>query len=159
MAGGEKPARLDDMDRKILRILQKDADLSVADLAARVGLSHTPCWRRIKQMEADGVILRRTLVLDQSKLGFAVNVFAHVKLRQHDEQTLEALERAAAALPQILECFSMAGDSDYMMRIVSPSIEDYEHFVKKTLLHLPGVAAINSHFALKPIKMTTELPI
>jgi Lrp/AsnC family transcriptional regulator len=88
-----------------------------------------------------------------------VNVFASVRLKQHDEETLEALERAAGERPEILECFSMTGESDYLFRIVVRSIEDYEQFLKKVLLHLPGVASVNSSFALKRVKLTTNLPI
>ncbi|WP_404477600.1 Lrp/AsnC family transcriptional regulator [Novosphingobium sp. BL-52-GroH] len=147
------------MDRKLLRHLQHDPDLSVAALAEKVGLSHTPCWRRLKRMEADGIILGRALLLDPRRLGLGVDVFAHVRLKMHDEQTLEALERETLEHPQIVECFSMSGECDYVMRVVVGSIDDYERFLKKVLLHLPGVASINSSFALQRVKMTTALPV
>ena len=150
---------MDETDRKILRTLQKHPALTVVELAQKVRLSHTPCWRRLKKMEEDGIIQRRNIVLDQNALGLSVNVFAHVRLKQHDEETLEAFEQKAQSLPEILECFSMSGESDYLFRIVAASIEDYERFLKKVLLHLPGVAAVNSSFALKSVKVTTDLPI
>lgn len=150
---------MDEMDRKLLRHLQHDPDLSVAALAEKVGLSHTPCWRRLKRMEADGIILGRALLLDPRRLGLGVDVFAHVRLKMHDEQTLEALERETLEHPQIVECFSMSGECDYVMRVVVGSIDDYERFLKKVLLHLPGVASINSSFALQRVKMTTALPV
>lgn len=150
---------MDETDRRILRALQLHPDLPVAELAEKVGLSHTPCWRRLKRLEADGVIIGRAVLLDARQLGLSVNVFANLRLRQHDEETLDALEREVCTHAEIVECFSMSGASDYTLRVVARSIEDYERFLKKILLHLPGVSSINSSFALKCIKMATSLPI
>ncbi len=150
---------MDEMDFKILRHLQDEPTIAMAQLAEQVGLSHTPCWRRLKRMEKEGIITGQALLLDERKLGLAVNVFADVRLKMHDEETLEAFERAAGEHPQIVECFSMSGESDYLMRIIIGSIEDYERFLKKILLHLPGVAAVNSSFALQKVKMTNKLPL
>lgn len=150
---------MDDTDRRILRTLQAFPDLPIAELAAKVGLSHTPCWRRLKKLEADGIIAGRAVLLDAKRLGLLVNVFAHVRLKQHDEETLDALEQAVCRHPEIVESFSMSGTSDYVLRVVAESIEAYERFLKKTLLHLPGVSSINSSFALKTIKLTTVLPV
>lgn len=153
------PRPLDETDLRLLRVLQGAPSLSVAELSERIGLSQTPCWRRLKRLEEAGVIVRRALVLDARKLGLEVNVLAHIKLKTHDEETLEALENAAGTHPEIIECFLMSGESDYIMRVVARSIEEYERFLKKTLLHLPGVASIHSNFALKTVKMTTDLPL
>ena len=131
----------------------------MAELAEEVGLSQTPCWRRLKQLEADGFIARRAVLLDARKLGFAVDVFAQVRIGNHDEASLDAFEDKVREHPEIVECFSMSGDSDYIMRILSRSIEDYERFLKKVLLHLPGVRSVNSSFALKPVKITTDIPV
>jgi Lrp/AsnC family transcriptional regulator len=150
---------MDQTDRKILHLLQLNADLSITDLAERVGLSQTPCWRRVKKLESDGIITGRTVLLDPSALGLSANVFASLKLRQHDEATLDAFEAAAKELPEVVECFSMSGESDYILRIVIDGIGAYEQFLKKVLLHLPGVASINSSFALKCVKLTTRLPV
>lgn len=150
---------LDDTDYRILRELQANPTASVVELAQRVGLSHTPCWRRLKRLEESGVIVERAVILDPKLLGVGVSVFAHVKLRLHDEETLEAFETAAHDRAEIVECFSMSGESDYLLRVVTHSIDDYEQLMKKVLLHLPGVATINSSFALKSVKMTTKLPI
>lgn len=150
---------MDDIDRKILRVLQNTPDLSIEALAERVGLSHTPCWRRLKKLEESGVIVGRALLLDQDSLGLPITVFAHLKLKQHDENTLEALERAVLGSPEVLECFSLSGGSDYVCRIVVESVARYETFLKKTLLHLPGVAEVNSQFALKRVKLTSKLPV
>lgn len=150
---------MDEMDLKILRILQEVPEISVVDMAQRVGLSHTPCWRRIKQLEASGAIRERAVILDPKIMGLDITVFAHARLKAHDEETLEALEQAAQDRPEIMDCFSMSGESDYIFRIVVGSIDEYEWFLKKFLLHLPGIASINSHFALKCVKKTTRLPI
>ncbi|MEX1148178.1 MAG: Lrp/AsnC family transcriptional regulator [Sphingomonadales bacterium] len=150
---------MDATDRKILRVLQDNPGLSVHDLADRVGLSHTPCWRRIKKLETVGVIRERAIVLDPDKIGLPVTLYAQIRLKQHDEETLEAFEIATLECPQIVECFSMSGESDYVLRVVSGSVAEYETFLKKVLLHLPGVAAVNSSFALKCVKLTTKLPI
>src|SRR3569623_996678 len=145
---------MDGTDRKILQILQSNADIPMAELAKRVGLSHTPCWRRVKQMEKSGVIRERVVILDPQLMGLNVNVLANIKLKAHDEETLNAFEQAARERPEIVECFIMGGDSDYAVRIVGGSIEEYEALLKKVLLHFPGVAAVNSHFALKCVKNT-----
>jgi Lrp/AsnC family transcriptional regulator len=150
---------VDGIDRKILTLLQANPDLPVIELAAQVGLSHSPCWRRLKRLEASGVIRERAVLLNPLALGLTVNVFAQLKLRQHDEATLEALESAALDRPEIVECFSMSGESDYILRIVIGNIDTYEKFLKKVLLHLPGVASVNSSFALKCVKLTTQLPV
>jgi Lrp/AsnC family transcriptional regulator len=150
---------MDDTDIKILRKLQERPDLSMVELAQEVGLSHTPCWRRVKQLEAIGAIRERAIVLDPKVMGLDISVFAHVKLKAHDEDTLEMLEREACDRPEIVDCFSMSGESDYIFRIVVKSIAEYEVFLKKVLLHLPGIASVNSHFALKCLKRTTKLPI
>lgn len=122
----------DDMDRKILRSLQAQPDRSIQEVAESVGLSQTPCWRRVKRLESEGVILRRAVILDPQKLGLSVMAFAYLKLNNHHEETLENLEAEVRSHPQILDCFSMSGDSDYVLRVVVPTIDDYEHFLKRS---------------------------
>lgn len=150
---------MDAFDRKILQVIQQEPGISMQDLAGRVGLSHTPCWRRLKKLEETGVISGRAVILDPARIGLPINVFAQVRMKFHDESTLEAFETAAHDRPEIVECFTMSGEADFLLRIVMPSIADYEQFLKKTLLHMPGVGSVNSGFALKCVKMTTVLPI
>lgn len=150
---------MDEIDRRLLRLLQEHPELPITELADKAGLSHTPCWRRVKNLERDGVIARRAILLDPRRLGYSVDVIAHLRISGHDEDTLEMLERAVISRPEILQCFSISGESDYILRIVSRSIADYELFMKKVLLHLPGVASVNSSFALKIVKSTTNLPV
>lgn len=150
---------MDDVDLKILRELQAQPEIPLTELAPRIGLSQTPCWRRLKKLEQEGVILGRAILLDPASLGLSINVFAHIKLTSHQEETLEALEQAVEEHPEIIECFSMSGDSDYMLRIVAQSIEAYERYLKRKLSHLPGVASVKSSFALKCVKDTRALPL
>jgi Lrp/AsnC family transcriptional regulator len=152
-------AKLDDMDLRILRALQREPSLSIADLASKVGLSHTPCWRRIRRMETDGIIEGRTLVLNAELLGYPISVFAEIGISSHDEKTIAAFEASIQQHPEIVECFSMSGESDFLLRIVSASVADYEAFLKRTLLHLPGIGSVNSRFALKSVKLTSTLPL
>lgn len=150
---------MDEVDLKILRELQETPGISMVDLAAKVGLSHTPCWRRVKLLEASGAIRERAVILDPHAMGLGVTVLANIRLKAHDEDTLNAFELAARERPEIVDCFSMGGESDYAVRMVVGSIDAYEHLLKKVLLHFPGVAAVHSHFALKCVKNTTRLPI
>ncbi|MFB9951931.1 Lrp/AsnC family transcriptional regulator [Rhizobium puerariae] len=150
---------MDLIDRKILSELQENADLSAAELSTKVGLSHTPCWRRLKKIEESGVIKERTVVLDPAAVGLSISVYAEINIVQHDENALEAFEQSVKDRPEIVECFSMSGQRDYLLRIVVKDVQHYELFLKKVLLHLPGVKSVNSSFALKTIKLTTKLPL
>jgi len=150
---------MDTIDRKILSFLQASPGFAISDIADAVGLSVTPCWRRMKRLESDGIILGKAVLLDAAKLGLTVNVFAEIRLKQHDEATLEALEAAVRSRHEIVECFSVSGDADYLLRVLVGSIDAYEAFLKKVLLHLPGVSAVNSRFALGCVKLTSSLPI
>lgn len=155
----ERPASIDSVDRRILAALQAKPDLTMADLAEQVGLSHTPCWRRLKRMEEAGFVRGRALLLDAGLLGYAITVFAHIKLKNHEEDSLNRFEDSVEGHAQIVECFTMSGDSDYMLRVLAQDVSDYEHFLKKVLLHLPGVASVVSSFALKTIKLTMNVPV
>jgi Lrp/AsnC family transcriptional regulator len=150
---------LDKIDLRILRIVQANPEISVMKLADEIGLSHTPCWRRLKRLEKDGIILGPAKLLNADWLGFRINVFASVRLQVHDESTMDQFENAVASCREIVECFSVSGDSDYMLRVVCRTIEEYEQLLKKVLLHLPGVAAVNSRITLKRVKLTTMLPL
>ncbi|MEJ2418772.1 MAG: Lrp/AsnC family transcriptional regulator [Exilibacterium sp.] len=150
---------IDELDRKILRALQQSADHSMAELGEKVGLSHTPCWRRIKRLENEGVIKGRVTLLDPAKLNLGVSVHAYLTIKSHDEQSLTAFESAVQEVDEIVECYSTTGDKDYLLRIAVNSVDHYERLLKRTLVHLPNVASVNSTFALKQVKYTTQLPI
>jgi Lrp/AsnC family leucine-responsive transcriptional regulator len=150
---------LDDLDRKILQHLQRDGRISLADLAEKVGLSPSPCLRRVRMLERDGVIARYVAVLDQRAVGLPVSVFVSIKL---DSQRQEALDRFAKAIerwPEVLECYLMTGPRDYWLRVVVPDLDAYERFVKQKLTRLEGIASIESSFALEQVKYTNVLPV
>ncbi|MBK8186121.1 MAG: Lrp/AsnC family transcriptional regulator [Cellvibrio sp.] len=150
---------IDDIDRAILRALQQNADYSMADLGNLVGLSHTPCWRRLKRLEAEGVIQNKVTLLDANKLNLKVTIHAYITIKHHEQLALEAFESAVMAIPEIVECYSTSGDKDYVLRVVVESVEHYERLMKTQLINLPNLGSINSAFALKQVKYTTQLPI
>lgn len=150
---------LDEFDSKILRALQHNADYSMNELGDIVGLSHTPCWRRVKRLEEAGYIERKTTVLNSEKLNLNVSVHAYITIKKHDELSLINFESSVKDIKEIVECYSITGEKDYLLRIVVSSVASYEAFLKGTLVHLPNVASVNSVFALKQVKYTTELPI
>ena len=151
--------QFDQIDRAILNALQLKADSTVAEISEQVGLSHTPCWRRLKKLEETGVILARTAILNPEMVGFSVTVFAQVSVRINNEKTLSEFEAAVQDIDEVLECYSISGDKDFMLRIVAQSVNSYEALLKKRLIHLPGVSAIDSIITLSPVKTTTRLPL
>jgi Lrp/AsnC family leucine-responsive transcriptional regulator len=153
------PHRLDAVDRKILGLLQTDGRMSLADLAAKVGLSPSPCLRRVRMLERAGVIARYVAVLDQQAVGLPVSVFVSVKLERQREQALERFAKAIARWPEVLECYLMTGPRDYWLRVVVPDLAAYEQFLKQKLTRLEGVASIESSFALEQVKYTNVLPV
>ena len=149
---------MDAIDRKILAVLQDDASLSVAEIGTRVGLSSTPCWKRIQRLEADGVIQKRVAVIDQDKLGLGVTVFVSVETEDHSEEWLQKFAQLVGAMPEVLEFYRMAGDVDYMLRVVVPDIAGYDGFYKRLIAAVP-LKNVTSRFAMEKIKSTTALPI
>ncbi|WP_406827804.1 Lrp/AsnC family transcriptional regulator [Microbulbifer sp. ARAS458-1] len=149
---------LDAIDRQLLAILQSDVSLSIEELAERVGLTKTPCWRRIQKLEKSGIIRRKVALLDAEVLGLPVSVFAQVKTNQHTAEWAESFARAMAELPEVVDCYRMAGDYDYVLRIVVSDVAAYDRFYKKLIGH-SGISDVSSTFAMEQIKSTTELPI
>jgi len=150
---------LDSYERKILRELQADASLTTAGVAERVGLSASPCWRRIDRLEREGVIQRRVALIDRRKVGLNAQIFAQVKLNAHGRANLDEFSEAIRAFPEVLDAYVLMGAMDFMLRIVAKDIEAYERFFFDQLSKLPGVQEINSTVALSEIKSTTALPI
>ena len=149
---------LDDMDLKILALLQQDCTKAVADIGKEVGLSTTPCWRRIQKLEEAGVIKRRVAILDPVKVNAGVSVFVSIKTDQHSLAWLEKFHSAVADLPEIVEFYRMSGDVDYLMRVVVPDIAAYDAFYK-TLISRIEITKVSSAFAMEQIKSTTVLPL
>jgi Lrp/AsnC family leucine-responsive transcriptional regulator len=151
--------QLDPIDRKILTLLQADGRMSVADLADAVGLSASPCLRRVRLLEKAGVIARYVAVLDQQSIGLPVSVFVSIKLESQREEALDRFAKAIARWPEVLECYLMTGPRDYLLRVVVADLGAYERFLKQKLTRLNGIASIESSFALEQVKYTNVLPI
>ncbi len=150
--------QIDEIDRKILAILQADATVPVAAIAERVGLSATPCWRRIQKLEEAGVIQARVAVLNPDKLRVGVTVFVSVKTNQHDLGWLEKFAAAVRDFPEVVEFYRMSGDVDYLLRIVVPDIAAYDAVYKRLIARI-ALADVSSAFAMERIKYTTALPL
>ena len=150
---------LDATDWRILALLQGDARLSNVDLAHAVGLSPSPCLNRVRTLEQSGYIHRFVTLLDPIKLGLKVSVFIQVTLEKQIEPALEAFEQAIRERPEVMECYLMTGDADYLLRVVVPDLQAVEQFIVNFLSRVPGVGNIKSSFALKQVKYQTELPL
>ncbi len=151
--------QLDDLDRKILQHLQADGRMSLADLAGKIGLSPSPCLRRVRMLERRGVIARYVAVLDQRAVGLPVSVFVSIKLEKQRQEFLDRFAKAIERWPEVLECYLMTGPRDYWLRVVVPDLDAYERFVKQKLTRLEGIASIESSFALEQVKYTNVLPV
>lgn len=150
---------LDSIDRKILAALQKDGRATMQELAAQVGLSLSPCHRRVKLLEQRGVINRYAAMVDQKALGLHVSVFISIKLARQKEEDLARFARAISKWDEVLECYLMTGNRDYLLRVVAKDLASYETFLKTKLTRLDGIASIESSFALSQVKYSIALPV
>ncbi|HEY5305078.1 MAG TPA: Lrp/AsnC family transcriptional regulator [Pseudolabrys sp.] len=149
---------MDAIDRNILAVVQEDASLSVAEIGHRVGLSSTPCWKRLQRLEADGVILRRVALIDPEKIGLGITVFVSIETGDHSQDWLKKFAETVGAMPEVMEFYRMAGDVDYMLRVAVHDMTDYDRFYKKLIATVP-LKNVTSRFAMERIKSTTALPI
>ena len=149
---------LDSIDRRILRELQRDATVPIAELAQIVGLSQTPCWKRVKRLSDSGVILKRVALLDHAKLDLGLAVFVSVRTSRHDQEWLDAFAAAASAMPEVLEFYRLSGDTDYLLKVLVKDIAAYDAFYRKLITAVP-LSDVSSAFAMEQIKSTTALPI
>jgi Lrp/AsnC family transcriptional regulator len=149
---------MDAIDKKILTTLQEDASLSVAEIGQRVGLSSTPCWKRIQKLEADGVITKRVALVDQVKIGLGITVFVSIETGDHSQEWLARFADTVSTMPEVMEFYRMAGDVDYMLRVVVADMQSYDTFYKKLIAAAP-LKNVTSRFAMEKIKSTTLLPI
>ncbi len=150
---------LDAIDARILTELQSDGGLTNAELAERVGLSPSPCLRRVKLLADAGVIKKRVALVDGNTIDLKVSVFIHVTLEKQIEENLSEFEAAIESRPEVVECYLMTGESDYLLRVVVPDLEAYERFLMEHLTRIPGVSNIKSSFALNQVKYSTALPL
>lgn len=149
---------MDRLDRKILRLLQENTTLAVADIAKKVGLSTTPCWRRIQKLEEEGVIKRRVAILDPGKVNAAVTVFVAIRTNMHSLEWLKRFSEVIQDFPEVVEFYRMSGDVDYLLRVVVPDIAAYDSFYKRLIAKIE-IRDVSSTFAMEQIKYTTELPL
>jgi Lrp/AsnC family leucine-responsive transcriptional regulator len=150
---------LDAIDRKILARLQENARIANVELSEAVGLSPAPCLRRVRALEERGVIRKHVTLLDPTAVGLPVSVFVNVSLERQIEKVLRRFESAILTRPEVMECYLMTGDADYLLRVVCADLAAYERFLLDHLTQVPGVAAIRSSFALKQVKYSTALPV
>jgi len=151
--------QIDDIDRKILRALQADAKITVGELAEKVGLSPSPCARRVRLLEKAGVVKGYTAIVDQRKVGLPISAFASIKLERQREEDLDRFADAVSHWPEVVDCYLMTGQRDYLMRIVAADLEAYERFLKDKLTRLDNVASIETSFALGQVKRSEILPM
>ncbi|HZW59038.1 MAG TPA: Lrp/AsnC family transcriptional regulator [Woeseiaceae bacterium] len=149
----------DRFDRAILAALQKDGRISNVELAGLVNLSESACLRRVRVLESKGLIERYVALLNQKQAGLAGNVFVHIALNREEQSELAAFEKAVQDLPEVMECYLMTGEFDYLLRVVVADMADFERVHKESLTRLPGVARVNSSVAIRTVRKTTELPL
>lgn len=150
---------LDKTDGRILRELQQDARQTNQELAKKVGLSPAPCWRRLKRLEEAGLITQYSAILDADRVGFTIAAYSHVSLENHHPDSVKAFSDMVRERPEVLECFMMAGEDDYLLKVVARSMSDFQQFLTKHLLQNPAVRSVNTSFVLKRMKFTTALPV
>jgi Lrp/AsnC family transcriptional regulator len=153
------PINLSDVDRRILDLMQKDASLTIAQIAERVGLSQSPCWRRIQRMREEGIILRQVTLLDRRRVGLKAQIFAQVRLSAKGRENIEEFSRAIRDFDEVLDCYVTLGTTDFILRIVAEDIDAYERFFLDRLSRVPRIQEITSMVALSEINSTTSLPL
>lgn len=150
---------LDRTDYRILHHLQNDARLTNLELAEKVGLSPSPCLRRVKALEQGGIIRRYVGIVDAVAVGLPISAFVNVSLHSQDREALEMFQARVTTFPEVMECYLMTGSADYLLRVVVPDLESYERFLADKLTRIPGIGNIQTSFALKPVVYKTELPL
>lgn len=150
---------LEPLERRIVELLQQDASLSHAELAERVGSSPASCWRRIRLLEAAGILSATVRLVNPERVGRGVNVICNIRVASHSREVRGPFEEFIRHRPEVMECYSMSGEWDYLLRIVAADVADYETFLMRTLLEHPSVGAASSHFALSTTKYTTAVPV
>ena len=151
--------RIDGIDRKILNLLQEETGISASAIGERIGLSQSACWRRIQNLRDAGIIVDQPVILDREKVGLDTMVFAHVKLTSHGRSKLSEFSEAVESFPEVLDCYLLLGNVDFLLRIVTRDIKAYEQFFFEKLSQLPGIQEVNSSIVMTDVKHTTVLPV
>lgn len=152
-------SKIDLVDRRILAELQSDGRMTNQELSEKVGLSPSPCLRRLRQLESDGVITRYVALVDPDQLGLGVTAFVRVRLDQQDDRHLNRFESAVADFPEVMECYLMTGDADYQLRVLVEDLKAFEDFMRQKLTRIEGVSQLTTSFALRPVVYKTNLPV
>lgn len=150
---------IDEKDRAILALLQADASLPLAEVAAEVGLSPSPCWRRVKRLEDEGVIRGRVAILDPKKLGPSLTAYAFVSLDRHEDTIIDQFHTAIRDAPEVMSCYAITGAVDFLLMVVVPDMEAYERFLRRRMLGLTMIRSINTSFVLREVKASTAVPL
>ena len=150
-------SKLDDIDRKILGVLQADTTRPIQEISEAVGLSNNPCWRRIRRMEAEGLIARRVAIVDPAKLGLGATVFVTIRTNQHDSKWLKAFAKGVRNIPEIMECHRMSGDIDYFLKVVVRDIAHYDEVYQRLIHAVPGLGDVSSAFSMESLKAETAI--
>jgi Lrp/AsnC family transcriptional regulator len=150
---------LDDSDRRILRAIQNQPDITMRELGEVTGLSHSPCWRRLQRLQNEGAVSARRFVIDPEVVGLDILVLCFVKIAHHQRDRLKAFEDAVEKVPAIMQCYSLSGEYDYVLQVVASSVKDYEATVKNAIIELPNVQSINTSFTLKRVKHSLTVPV
>ena len=150
---------IDEADRRILRVIQERPELTMRELGEAAGLSHTPCWRRLQRLQAAGVVGAKRYIVDPEAVGFDIVVFCFVRIVEHRRERLQQFESAVARVPEILQCYSLSGDHDYLLQVVARSVREYEATVKNAITELPNVRSISTSFTLKRVKASASVPV
>ncbi len=159
MDGFNHVRKLDALDRRILRVVQRQGDVSQAELAEKVSTSPASCWRRLKALEEDGILRETVRLVDPVKVGKGLDVLCQVRMKSHAVDARGQFEKFALAHDKVMECYSMSGEWDYLVRVIVHDVREYEEFLMRELLAQDSVATSASHFALKRVKSTTEIPV
>ena len=150
---------IDESDRKIIRCIQRNPDVTMRELGDEVGMSHSPCWRRLQKLKASGIVGDKTFTISPEAVGYDVRVLCFVRIVEHSRERLQEFENAVQNIPEILQCFSLSGDHDYVLHVIARSVRDYEETVKNALVKLPNVQSISTSFTLKSVKDSRLVPV
>lgn len=150
---------LDHTDRAILRLIQRDASLSLAEIAAEVGLTPTPCWKRIRRMEQGGIITGRVALVDPAKVGLGLSVFVAIETGDHSAPWIESFATTVEKMPEVVDCWRLGGDVDYLLRVVVPDMAAFDNFYRRLTADVPALRKVTSRFAMERVTSTTALPI
>lgn len=150
---------IDEFDQKILRVIQEKPEVTMRELGEATGLSHTPSWRRLQRLRDAGVVSERRYIIDPETVGFDILVLCFVKLAEHKRERLQQFEAAVQRVPQILQCYSLSGEHDYVLQVIAKSVRDYETTVQDAIVELPNVQSISTSFTLKRVKQSLTIPV